>query len=154
MALSDGSGGGIKHFCTPGTECFCVYEALSQPMPGDVAEMAREFNEHPNSSGKEHTRALTWTLAREESKELIYELAMAADGNPNHEQIARELADVVYVAYTTAWAFDIDLNAALAEIHRAAMDKMEANVRRPDGKIIKHPGFVPPDMTEAVRDAR
>ena len=29
----------------------------------------------------------------------------------------------------------------------------EAGLRREDGKIIKPPGFVPPDMSEAVRDA-
>ncbi len=32
----------------------------------------------------------------------------------------------------------------------SAMDKMRAGLRRPDGKIVKPPGFVPPDMSEAV----
>lgn len=33
------------------------------------------------------------------------------------------------------------------------MDKMRAGLRRADGKIAKPPGFVPPDMTEAIRNA-
>lgn len=111
--------------------------------------MVAEFNEHPNSSGRAHTQALVDTLLREEVEELRIELDF--DGPVDLRAVARECADVVYVVYTAAWAFGIDLDAALAEVHRAAMDKMEANVRRPeDGKIIKPPGFVPPDMSAAV----
>lgn len=46
-----------------------------------------------------------------------------------------------------AWA---KLDAALAEVHRANMHKARAGVRREDGKIIKPPDFVPPDMSRAV----
>ena len=110
-----------------------------------VARMAAAFNEHPNSSGPDATRALLPTLHCEEHDELLEAIASA-----DPAKIARELADVVYLAYTEAWAREIDIDAALIEIHRAAMDKMEANVRRADGKIIKPPGFIPPDMTRAV----
>lgn len=88
------------------------------------------------------------TLHEEEHIELIEALN---DGDRAH--IARELADIVYVAYGTAHAFDIDLDAALEEIHRAAMSKLDppgGRVVREDGKILKPPGFVPPDMTEAI----
>ena len=111
-----------------------------------AAGMVAQFNEHPNSSGKAHTITLCPTLLREEADEALEALA-----ENDRAHIARELADVVYVAYTAAWAHDINLDAALAEIHRAAMSKMVANVRRPsDGKIIKHPGFVPPNMEPAI----
>lgn len=113
-----------------------------------TARMVAEFNEHPNSSGREATRALMPILHEEEHRELLE--AIEVD---DPAKIARELGDVVYLAYTEAWAGDIDLDAALAEIHRAAMDKKEANVRRGDGKIIKPPGLRPPDMAEAVRRA-
>lgn len=128
----------------------------------EAARAVAELNEHPNSSGKEATRQLAYTLIKEECAELIEAAGVAhakmscgceyCQKKYRHvlSCVARELADVVYVAYTTAWAHDLDLDAALAEIHRAAMSKMEANVRREDGKIIKHPGFTPPDMTEAV----
>lgn len=42
----------------------------------------------------------------------------------------------------------------LAEIHRAAMSKLNppgGRVVREDGKICKPPGFVPPDLSGAVR---
>lgn len=114
-----------------------------------VARMVAEFNEHPNSSGPEATRTLLPTLHAEEHAELLEAIET---GDP--AKIAREAADVVYLAYTEAWARGLDLDAAVREVHRAAMDKMRANVRREsDGKIIKPPGFVPPDMTGAIRDA-
>lgn len=116
--------------------------------------MLAEFHAHPNALGEgTNTQSLRRTLHEEEHAELMHELEEAACGEPDLRQIARELADVVYVAYGTAWAFGIDLDAAMAEVHRAAMDKMEAGCRRADGKILKPPGFVPPDMTLAVGGA-
>lgn len=116
-----------------------------------AARHLAEFHEHPNALGEgTNTQALRRTLHEEEHAELMQELRIAAEGVDNRRQIAREIADVVYVSYGTAWAFGIDLDAALAEVHRAAMDKMNAGVRREDGKILKPPGFVPPDMTGAV----
>lgn len=117
-----------------------------------AAQLLREFHFHPNSLKHDATngRELRSTLHEEEHKELMDELA--AEDYDLH-QIARELADVVYVAYGSALAFGIDLDVALREVHRANMDKMERGERRDDGKIIKPPGFVPPDMTEAVRGA-
>jgi Phosphoribosyl-ATP pyrophosphohydrolase len=50
------------------------------------------------------------------------------DYEMDREKIAQELADVVYVAVGTAHAFAIDLDVALAEVHRAAM-KGEQGVR-------------------------
>lgn len=120
-----------------------------------AAKALAEFHEHPNALVEDGTNStrLRLTLHREEHAELEHELEEANAGRANFSQIARELADVVYVAYGSAWAFGIDLDAALAEVHRAAMDKMNAGVRREDGKIMKPPGFVPPDMSEAVRNA-
>jgi predicted HAD superfamily Cof-like phosphohydrolase len=68
------------------------------------------------------------------------------------EHIAREMADVLYVVFGTALGLrDRPRRRTFAEVHRAAMDKMRAGLRREDGKIIKPPGFVPPDMTSAVQ---
>lgn len=114
----------------------------------DAARMLAEFHDHPNALVEgTNTQALRVVLHEEEHAELIAELERVP---PDPAKIARELADVVYVSYGTAWAHGIDLDAALAEIHRAAMDKMRVGVRRADGKILKPPGFVPPDMTAAV----
>lgn len=122
----------------------------------EAARMLAEFHTHPNVLDNPGTngRPLRYALHHEEHRELEAELAGAPGVVlPDHEKVARELADVVYVAYGTAWVYGIDLDAALAEIHRAAMSKIEANCKREDGKIIKPPGFVPPDMREAVRRA-
>ncbi len=88
------------------------------------------------------------TLHEEEHKELVEALR---EGDRAH--IARELADVVYIAYGTAHAFAIDLDAAVTEVHRAAMSKLVGPglpIVREDGKVLKPPGFAPPDMTEAL----
>lgn len=111
-----------------------------------IADMLAEFHGHPNMVGTAGNEPeLRYAITEEEGNELLDAL-----DNEGREQIARELADVVYVAFGTAWVYGIDLDAALDEIHRAAMSKVEANVRRPDGKVLKPPGFVPPDMTAAV----
>lgn len=89
------------------------------------------------------------TLHVEEHAELLEAIE---SGDP--AQIARELADVVYVAFGTAHAAGIDLDAALAEVHRANMSKTRKALRRGDGKVVKPPGFEPPDMTNAVRGVR
>lgn len=120
----------------------------------EAARALAEFHDHPNALGEgTNTQALRRTLHEEEHGELMFELEAAGNGRGNLAQIAREIADVLYVTYGTAWAFGIDADAALAEVHRAAMSKMDAGVRREDGKIMKPPGFVPPDMTEAIRNA-
>lgn len=118
----------------------------------DVSAAARYldvFHSHPNSIGHGGTNglALRRALHEEEHQELMAELEAEC---PDRAKIARELADVLYVSYGTAWAYGIDLDAALAEVHRAAMDKMRAGLRRADGKILKPPGFRPPDLTGAL----
>lgn len=113
--------------------------------------MLREFHaeaDHPD------TNAL-WlrpTLHREEHDELMDALEAFGTGGAEVDrmEVARELADVVYVAYGTALLAGIDLDAALREVHRANMQKVREGVRRSDGKILKGPNFKPPDMTRAV----
>jgi predicted HAD superfamily Cof-like phosphohydrolase len=123
-----------------------------------VAEMLAEFHaavSHPETNAL-WTRT---TLHEEEHAELIEALRALAEDEQRHfmepwriadlEAAARELADVVYVAYGTAHALGIDLEAALAEVHRANMSKADGP-RRADGKVLKPEGFIPPDMGAAV----
>jgi predicted HAD superfamily Cof-like phosphohydrolase len=70
------------------------------------------------------------------------------------EAIAKELADLVYVAYGTALVYDIDLDWALREVHISNMTKLGLDgkpVLREDGKVLKGPNYVPPDMRGALR---
>ena len=63
--------------------------------------------------------------------------------------IAHELADVVYVAYGTALAYGIDLDAVLAEVHRANMTKSGVV----DGKVRKGAGYRAPDVAAVLARA-
>ncbi len=147
-----------EHGCLPGQPCRAVpcpalaaiREAKAAPRRiNGAAAMVAEFNEHPNGIGREATREILPTLHDEEHEELQEALETG-----DRAKIARELADVVYLAYTEAWARGIDLDVAVAEIHAAAMRKIEANVRRLDGKLLKPPGFVAPCMAKAISNAQ
>ncbi|WP_190121395.1 MazG nucleotide pyrophosphohydrolase domain-containing protein [Streptomyces inusitatus] len=70
------------------------------------------------------------------------------------DSLAHELADVVYVAYGTALVHGIDLDAVLAEVHRANMSKLGpdgAPVLRADGKVLKGDHYRAPDIAEVLR---
>lgn len=63
--------------------------------------------------------------------------------------IADALADMVYVIYGTALTYGIDLDAVIAEVHRSNMSKLGPDgkpVYRADGKVIKGPHYLPPDV--------
>lgn len=113
----------------------------------EASDMLREFHEtfaHPDTDAL----WLRPTLHDEEHAELIEALEA---GNP--AEVARELADVLYIAYGTAYVYGIDLDAALAEVHRANMSKLGEDgqpIRREDGKVLKGPNFRPPDMKVAL----
>jgi NTP pyrophosphatase (non-canonical NTP hydrolase) len=115
------------------------------------AQALAEFHGHPNSILDDKTNGipLRRTLIAEEAAELLEAID---EGDVEH--IAREMADVLYVVWGTALVYGIDLDAAFREVHRAAMDKMRAGLRRDDGKILKPAGFVPPDMALAVAGAK
>lgn len=110
-----------------------------------VAEMLEEFHGvfAPATPGPLRAR-----LVREESLE-----AQEAILSGDRAHIAKELADLVYVAYGAALAYGIDLDVALGEVHRSNMSKLGSDglpVLRGDGKVLKGPGFVEADVTAAL----
>ena len=113
--------------------------------PQSAAQMLAAFHSHRNCAPED--AALRLTLHREEHRELEEQLEAERIDRAN---LARELADVTYACYGSALMHGIDLDAALREVHRAALDKLEANLRREDGKLLKPPGFQPPDMSAAI----
>lgn len=127
--------------------------AVSSPT-GDrergTASMLAEFHRvfaHPADTD-ELRRSVRLVLHREEHEELVEALESG-----DRAAIARELADNEYVNYGTARVYGIDLDAAVAEVHRANMSKLGADgrpIQREDGKILKGPNFRPPDMTAAL----
>ncbi len=88
--------------------------------------------------------ALRQALIEEEVAELA-DAARAGD----LVGVADALADIVYVAYGTAHVYGIDLDAVLDEVHASNMTKLGTDgrpVRRADGKVLKGPGYRPPDI--------
>ena len=89
--------------------------------------MVAEFHEHPHSTGRAATVALTPALHAEEHDELLEAIEL-----DDPAAIARELADVLYIAFSEAWARGLNLDVAFVEVHRAAMDKTPSTaVTRP-----------------------
>lgn len=114
------------------------------------AEMVRDFHEAfglPVNSGPSmellHLRS---TLIHEEHQEV--QEAFLTPGNM--PEIAKELADLVYVVYGTAISFGIDLDEALRRVHASNMSKRNPDgtvSRRDDGKILKPGTYRAPDLT-------
>lgn len=118
------------------------------------------------------------TLHDEEHRELCSEREGALrwlgaqPGNPEaREAVARELADVMVVAYGTADLLDIDLDAAFDAVMDANMAKLpdcegcgneggcsrcdytgkDKPIKRPDGKALRPEGWQPPDLSGALQ---
>lgn len=64
-------------------------------------------------------------------------------------EVARELADVDYTIEGCRQAFGIDGGPVAVEVHRANMSK-DPNIRDEHGKVLKPPGFRPPDVERVL----
>ncbi|HEX5939369.1 MAG TPA: MazG nucleotide pyrophosphohydrolase domain-containing protein [Dehalococcoidia bacterium] len=116
--------------------------------------MVREFHEvfgvavadRPLQPAPE-TVALRRSLIEEEKRELFE--AMEGD---DLAQVAKELADLLYVVYGTAVSYGIETLPVFAEVHRSNMEKAPGGVvkRRPDGKVLKPEGWQPPDIAAVL----
>ena len=90
-------------------------------------------------------RRLRRNLIEEETQELAEALTLG-----DVTEIAKELADLVYVAYGTAVSLGIDLDLVIEQVHASNMSKLGADgkpVLREDGKVLKGTGYRPPDLS-------
>lgn len=65
------------------------------------------------------------------------------------ENIAKELADIIYIVCGTAVSYGIPLDRVFDEVHRSNLSKLGDDgkpVVREDGKILKGPNYTPPDV--------
>lgn len=125
-----------------------------RPDPAPAGELVKQFmlwGKHPVRDRpqlievQEHSKVMKWVY--EELKELV-----DARRDGNLKEIADAFGDVVYLIYGLAWRYGIDLDQVVEEIHRSNMSKGDENgepIFRADGKIMKGPGYFPPDL-EAV----
>ncbi len=104
-----------------------------------VGQNIGQAPEFPN--GKE--RKLRMDLMLEEVKEY-----MEGEEKNDLENIAKELADIIYIVCGTAASYGIPLDRVFDEVHRSNMAKLVDGkvIRRDDGKILKPEGWTPPDI--------
>jgi len=92
----------------------------------------------------EPTQTLRTRLIQEEFEEL--QEAMKIKDLPN---IAKELADLLYVVYGTAVSCGIDMEPVFQEVHRSNMSKVGGH-KREDGKWVKPPTYSPADIVPVL----
>lgn len=108
------------------------HSALGQPI-GESPHLPSEDRE-----------LLRLSLLNEEYGEV-----MEALRNRDLSNLAKELADLVYVTYGFAIEAGIDLDSVLEEVHRSNMSKMGADgkpIYRADGKVLKGPNYFEADV--------
>ena len=67
--------------------------------------------------------------------------------------VAKELADCIYVILGTALTFGIDIDKVFEEVHRSNMTKLDEfgkPVRREDGKVIKSSLYEPANIRKVL----
>lgn len=106
---------------------------------------------HPTTDVDPDQRALQVRMVLEETQELL-----AAVSGGDLAEIAQELSDVVIVAYGLADVFGLDLDRAVDEVMHANGTKLVDGrpLLREDGKVLKGPNYVRPDMARVVEMTR
>ena len=92
-------------------------------------------------------------LIREEALEFMnatQELYADPENVKRREELLKELADLVFVCYQFAAAFNIDLDKAMTLVFESNMSKLDEQgkpIFREDGKVLKGPDYQPPDLS-------
>lgn len=89
-------------------------------------------------------------LIREEAEEFA-----DAAAQRDLQAMADALADLVYVTYGAAVTLGIDLDDVVAEVHESNLTKLGPDgrpVMRGDGKVLKPPGYRPPDVERVLAE--
>lgn len=96
------------------------------------------------------------TLIDEECNEVsdaVDEVLTNLNNKRARENLLKELADLVYVCYQMAAAFDWNLTEASIRVHDSNMSKLDDDgkpIRREDGKILKGDNYIPPTLIDLV----
>jgi hypothetical protein len=130
-----------------------VYHEQIAAMPttgADIRRMCEAFGQdvhHELHKPDGDVRALRIALLVEEMKEYL-----AAEQQDNIVEIADGLADVVVIAYGTACAYGIDLDAVLAEVYRSNMSKVIDGevIYSSEGKVLKPDTYSPPAVADVI----
>ena len=125
-------------------------------MSSSPADLVREFHLAFGLDARSTPTEVAPDLAAHRGELLAEEAAEVAEVSVSGplDRLAHELADVVYVAYGTALVHGVDLDAVIAEIHRANMTKIGPAgeiARRADGKVLKGEHYEAPDVAGVLR---
>ena len=95
----------------------------------------------------ENERVLRRKLLKEEVEEYF-----DGEDKDDLENVAKELADIIYIVCGTAASYGIPLDRVFNEVHRSNMEKLVDGkvVRRDDGKILKPEGWTAPDIKSVL----
>jgi predicted HAD superfamily Cof-like phosphohydrolase len=116
-----------------------------------VLEFHQQFDIHVASVPTlpdEATECLRIRLIQEEFDEL--QEALHQKELPN---IAKELADLLYVVYGTAVSYGIDMEPVFHEVQRSNMSKV-GGYKREDGKWVKPATYSPANIAPILEDQR
>lgn len=105
------------------------------------------INEKPTLPPPE-TKSLRKELIREEYDEV----QEALDSDDIYE-IAKELADLIYVLYGCGVTYGIDMDKVFEEVHASNLSKLTKDgkvLRREDGKVLKSDQFFKADMRKVL----
>ena len=131
------------------------------PIQTDGASLERESLDMRMSLIAEEFSELVGAVygqaARAEIESSYRRAVTADDGARDAVETADALADLIYVIYGMALETGIDLASVLAEVQRSNMSKLGADgkpVYREDGKVLKGPGYFPPNVKAVLRSRR
>ena len=122
-------------------------------MSRSIQSMVAEFHALHGQPIGDSPRHIVNARRRDLRMRLIYEEAREiqdAMENLRLGDIAKELADLVYVTVGTAVEMGIDLQHAVEEVHRSNMTKTPGE-KRGDGKVVKGERYRPPDLDAIAR---
>ena len=121
-----------------------------------ISEQAKAFRGHyglknnPTRQQRSHQK----DLIVEEFKEFLEaDGMMFRHGKNAQEETLKELADLVYVCYQYAENMHWFLDEALNRVHVSNMSKLGEDgkpIYREDGKVLKGPGYKPPDLSDLI----
>lgn len=121
-------------------------------MQDKVLEFHKAFGLHiapgPGLINNQAVRSLRVRLLNEEFGEYL-----EGEDNNDFYNIAKELADILYIAFGTAVAYGIPLEAVFDEVHRSNMSKLGEDgkpIYREDGKVLKGPNYTQADVKKVI----
>ena len=120
-----------------------------------LSNQAKEFRSRYNLQNASNLKQRTYqkNLIVEEFKEVLEaEGQLWRNNTQTHEELLKELADLVYVVFQYAATAGFELDEALDRVHNSNMSKLVKGkpVKDETGKVMKGPNYKPPYLEDIV----